>query len=385
MYELLLSADNHLRDRQFARSDRGDDFRAAFGQIFTYAINKKLDAVLLAGDVLDVKRPSPENITFLLDLHDSMVQAGIPVLCVSGDHDHTYPHWIQTLRRKREQNEGVKGGFYLLRNETFTLTKEGEPDLTVHGLDYIGKDKLRYLATQEQIPATHVLLWHTTVQEFSGFPTPEAISLREFPLNKHMLIGIGDIHATEEASLADDTLVISPGSTELVKQNEGLLKTFHHIRISPDSHPGNITFERVPIKTRKALRFKCGTEEEVTAMLVEVAKYRQQNPIVFVDYKSTLEAVPGRLYSTLDGEKAIIRPRRLTDDSLVEGIIEDEADIEDDEKKPEDFVHLWLTPGTPLFNVATQLCDEKTNVADTLDDYIKSRTKAIELAARESV
>ena len=386
-FKIAISADNHLRDRQLGRADRGDDFRAAFKQIIDYAITHKLDAICFAGDVIDTTRPSPANMQFLQDMHDRTIAAELPVLVISGDHDNTTPHWISILRRKADKAK--VGGFYLLDNpnKPFEVLHNmmKEPPLTVLGLPFIGKDKFKFLAMEPQLPKADVLIWHTSIQEFCGFPIQDAIKLDELPRNKYAVIGVGDIHTTLEARLEDGTLVVSPGSTELVAQNEISEKSFYVVTLYA-SRIGNAIAERIPLKTRPVHRYKCQTEEDVAKMLVELGTLKVKNPLVFVDYKSNLLGVPARLYATLDAEKAIIRLRRLSDDCR--GLTEAETGVADGEEKvPADFVELWFAPGTGLFDVAVKLCKEETNVSEVLDEYISRRMLAIEkeaaIAAKE--
>ncbi|KPP95211.1 MAG: DNA repair exonuclease [Bacteroidetes bacterium HLUCCA01] len=98
----LTSADLHLgrasAAAQLADSSPGPEHSVthsvasasyAWHQMVDVAIKKKVDAVLLAGDIIDRDNRYFEARTALLSGFNRLSDAGIPVILVAGNHDHT--------------------------------------------------------------------------------------------------------------------------------------------------------------------------------------------------------------------------------------------------------------------------------------------------------
>ena len=64
-----------------------EDQRHILKQIYEIACSKKVDAIVLAGDIYDRAIPPAEAVVVLNDFLNDMVQAKIPVLMISGNHD----------------------------------------------------------------------------------------------------------------------------------------------------------------------------------------------------------------------------------------------------------------------------------------------------------
>lgn len=64
-----------------------EDQRYILKQILEIAKNQQVDAIILAGDIYDRAIPPAEAVVVLNDFLNDMVQADIPVLMISGNHD----------------------------------------------------------------------------------------------------------------------------------------------------------------------------------------------------------------------------------------------------------------------------------------------------------
>lgn len=90
----LHTADWHVGKLLRGRS-RADEHRAVLGEIAQIADDRRVDAVLVAGDLFDTAAPSPESEQIVYDalLH---LARGREVVAVAGNHDH--PRRLQAVR-----------------------------------------------------------------------------------------------------------------------------------------------------------------------------------------------------------------------------------------------------------------------------------------------
>jgi len=83
----LHTSDWHI-GRGLPGQSRDTEQAGALDEVLHHAVENKVDAVLIAGDVFDSSAPSPESealvYNFFLELHG----AGIPACLIAGNHDH---------------------------------------------------------------------------------------------------------------------------------------------------------------------------------------------------------------------------------------------------------------------------------------------------------
>ena len=371
MTRVLHSADWHLRDSALARRERGEDFRRAARAVVNTAIAQKVNAILQAGDLLNDTRPSPANIRFLFDLNQLLEQARIPMFVAGGDHDKTDPHWA-TMIKDVDDRDFTRGGIFVIDNEKITIPGS---NITVYGQGFIGKSKDGFLAIKDVMPEADILLWHVPVKEFCGFPIETAVSMEELP-QCYKLIALGDLHICDYRTMSNGTVVGYPGSTEICKNDEPLQKS---VTIIEFDDAGNMVqpFSFVPIPTRKALCYRIVTEEQAQQVIQDLTHYAAENPMVFVRYNPLLEGIVGRLHAVVDPNKAIVRAEPLYDDLELAHTSMDLDDI----KQPVDFLPMFFTPGTGLYDAAQLLLNPESKANDILDDYI---TKRLELIGQET-
>lgn len=84
--KLLHTADLHIGKRIFEMSML-EEQKHVLRQIHEIALEEKVDAVLIAGDVYDRSVPSTEAVELLDDFLTTLIQAKVPVIMISGNHD----------------------------------------------------------------------------------------------------------------------------------------------------------------------------------------------------------------------------------------------------------------------------------------------------------
>jgi DNA repair protein SbcD/Mre11 len=97
-------ADIHLGCRRYNLDERVKDFaRAWLDVIQTYAVQRKVDFVLIAGDFFNARRVEPEAMNHAMAGLRLLRDAGIPVVAIEGNHDQKDAvsdySWMRSLSR----------------------------------------------------------------------------------------------------------------------------------------------------------------------------------------------------------------------------------------------------------------------------------------------
>jgi len=99
-------ADVHLGNTQYGLSDRFDDFGRAWDDAITQIIARKVDFVVLAGDLFEKRSVEPLALIQAQDGLRRLRQAAIPVVAVEGNHDAALYRdgfsWMEYLDRQGE-------------------------------------------------------------------------------------------------------------------------------------------------------------------------------------------------------------------------------------------------------------------------------------------
>ncbi|MFL6210014.1 MAG: exonuclease SbcCD subunit D [Pyrinomonadaceae bacterium] len=102
--KFLHIADIHLGCRRYNLDERVKDFaRAWLDVIQTYAIARKVDFVLIAGDFFNARKVEPEAMNHAIAGLALLREAGIPVVAIEGNHDQKDAvsdySWMRSLSR----------------------------------------------------------------------------------------------------------------------------------------------------------------------------------------------------------------------------------------------------------------------------------------------
>ena len=364
---LIATSDNHLRRSQYSTTQRGDDFTKAFEQIIDIAINTKVAAVMQTGDLLDSKSPASRALVVLAKAHHRLRKAGIPMIIVEGDHDQEEPHWVDAMKAYGIEETPSDGGLIILHDQLYTIpgTK-----LTVYGQSFIGKTKERFLEIKDTLPQADILMWHTMCKDFAGFLADQAVSIAELPTDKYRLIALGDLHVCDYKR-AGDCLVGYPGSSELVKKDEPLMKTISLFDI-PDSGPIPEP-KLLPLLTRLVKVYRLLKEEDVVRVLTELEACADQHPIILGRYDSRIPDVVKRIYAKVDADKCIVRLQPLPEIELPNCDVSTPIP----ERTMVSFLPEFIQPGSELFEVATALLNPEAAVITILTEFVDKRLAAM--------
>lgn len=99
-------ADIHLGNTQYGLSDRFDDFGRAWDDAISQVIARRVDFVVLAGDLFEKRSVEPLALIQAQDGLRRLRQAAIPVVAVEGNHDAALYRdgfsWMEYLDRQGE-------------------------------------------------------------------------------------------------------------------------------------------------------------------------------------------------------------------------------------------------------------------------------------------
>ncbi|GCE48329.1 DNA repair exonuclease SbcCD nuclease subunit [Thermosporothrix hazakensis] len=94
-------ADTHLGYEQYGVRERFNDFTRAFQAIVQDALERRVDFVLIAGDLFHKRAIDARTLLHAIDGLSKLKTAGIPVIAIEGNHDRTYYRdglsWLQFL------------------------------------------------------------------------------------------------------------------------------------------------------------------------------------------------------------------------------------------------------------------------------------------------
>ncbi len=296
----LHASDFHLGYAQYGLIERFKDYARAFQSVTRYAIDHKVEFILISGDLFhkrNINAPTYEQAYKVLsELREKSPET--KVYAIEGNHDLAFHQdgksWLEILNsqgllrliRLKEAN-GVKlmGDFVEL------------DDVRIFGIRYLGSSTASIIpqASEEikKINASNgekytILMMHFGIE---GQVKQEAIG--ELPYNSLLplkdvvdYLALGHYHTKYEL----DGWVFNPGSVEMITMNEyGLEKGFYHVRnngaklISPMTRPvRRIKLDISGIKTPDELYSMIGRklETERTLMLealVELLLYGEMN------------------------------------------------------------------------------------------------------------
>lgn len=221
--KFLHTADIHIGKRIFETS-LIEDQRHILKQIQAIALQERVDAVVIAGDIYDRSVPPTEAVSLLDDFLTALVQSGVAVIMISGNHDS--PERISFGDRMLEKQGLYIGGNY--QNPLKRVTLE----------DAYG-------------PVTFVCMPFVKPAQAGGRNNEEAVGnmLKDFPRvageSRYVLVAhyfVTGEHG-EEPELSDSETGISAGGLEHVPAS--LFSGFSYVALGHIHRPQRIGSERI--------------------------------------------------------------------------------------------------------------------------------------------
>ena len=288
------TSDWHIRNSQYARTSRGDDFDKAVYNCVQSMIDENVDIAINCGDIFNVSRPSPRNIATLMRVDAMLKKAGIPMYSITGNHDMSHPTWLSTLFPDAE-------GAGIIPVDDKVVTVEG--GLTLANVTPKTTSVFKKMVEDGTLPDADVFLYHILVNDFIGFDDPKQLSISDLPTDKYKAILLGDIHVSE-AQVVDGCFLGYPGSVEMCSSSEDPVKSW--MLLNWDGK--EMTKEkRVVFKTRYFRKFTIRTEEELDEAVKSLNAVADEHPVVVAKYDPAIRDTIKRIYNTVDPSKAVIK------------------------------------------------------------------------------
>lgn len=376
MFEIFTHvADTHLRDSQYGRLSRGEDFLKALLSAIEVTQQRGLKLMLHGGDFFNATAPAPEVVAQLLTVNEALHKAGITMLVVSGNHERTAAasdnNWLDVMQRLVLQTQGKNWNIICIDHQVWKCPTTG---LTVCGYPSCGTDELRQFLTADSGPRADVLLWHGMVREFCEFPVLDAITVQDFAnCTRFKSVLLGDIHVHKYFALRDNGIIGYPGSTEICAVNEEIEKG---IGLIYWDRKETFRVAKLPIKTRPVLPLRVADEVNLAEALDQIAKTRDQAPMIFLRYNPTLTGAMSRVFSAMHPD-SIVRPAKMTE-AIAPAVdpkvaLAGTAPVRDqahEVKSVGHFLGVYVPAGSDLFRVAEQCMDSNNKAIQLLTDYV---------------
>lgn len=363
------TADWHIRSSHLGVSRRGPDFTDAGLQVIAAAVANKCEFIIHAGDLLDSRQPTSENIQDLFRINNALVAAGIKMYCITGNHDMMEPTWTSVLEAMLDE-KGIEKGIITADNQRMNIS-----GLDILFLPYMSKEALLDTIKDK---TGDILVWHGQVREFCGFPSDMAPTIEDFGKGWNLVL-LGDIHIRRYETLGEgpETHTIGyPGATELVQRNDPLENSFEVFNMKTCEGKKSFMEGHYPVvlQTRMKLVYRVTSEEQMPQMLEEIAKNVDAGPMIFVRYNPSIDNFMGRLHTVADPSKVILRAEPVPSLSLPVSMTSKQ--VEDGKLQLRPFTELIPTyfPGnTELSLLAEKVCDPSAQPALLINQYVDAR------------
>jgi len=289
-----------LADRAWtSRQSLEGDAYYSFRQIVDYAIEHKLP-IIAAGDLIDKQRNESRVVAFLSEQMRRLRDADVWFLYIQGQHEYQPIPWLSALSDWPDH----------LDAQVIDLPA----GISVGGYDWSTPDVLEVKLGHGAANAD-VLVMHQVTQEWMGGIAPGEVAFTQIPDVEALIIG--DYHELSgvehhKGAQGQPLTVLSPGSTCMQSISEPVNKYFYVMY-------DDLSFEAVPLKTRKVLKpneiwlpEQLDTFVENVGHQLDGAVQRAidsefpgelHKPILYVKYSSQLEDAYRRLERAI-GDRA---------------------------------------------------------------------------------
>jgi DNA repair protein SbcD/Mre11 len=242
--KFLHIADVHLGCTRYQLAESPRDFFEAWIDVLRrYAIAEQVDFVLMCGDFFHKRSVPPETMDYAVEGLGKMRAAGIPIVCIEGNHDQRHTDsqfsWLRSLSKwgllkLLEPTRVVNPTTSKLPSVTLSYEPWDDTSKTGGYID-IGRARIfgsewygasgnwaipmltRAIADNRRADGFHILMLHTDVEGHQVHPIP-ALSLdalRELRSAVEYL-GLGHTHRHYEI----DNWAFNPGSIEITNISE---------------------------------------------------------------------------------------------------------------------------------------------------------------------
>lgn len=370
MIKVIHTADWHLRDMQFGKNSRAQDFTDSVFRIVDITVQNGVDYILCAGDILNSKRPSSRNIADLIRLNQKLLTNNVKLFVITGNHDKCHPSWIKVL-----QDEMAETGHCAIYDIDFQLVsmkgRDGK-EYTIYGVPDMAPDDFREKSAD--FPEADFMMFHALIKDFAAFDAGDKVlKVSDLPSDKYKAILLGDIHTHKYIDL-ENCVVGYPGSTELCSRNESVDKFVTLFTLQDN---GTLERDSIPLKLNKPIIAEdVRTTEEANDLLIKINELKDEHPTILVRKDPTFTDLYIRIARIVDTSKCIIRVTNIQQAGFkLLNIVSRKTDNPTG-KQPVDFVADYFPCNSDIFGLAQALCDPQASTAYLIENFIDKRLYA---------
>ncbi len=291
--KLIHTADVHLGASSGALGERGSDhrrrIRAAFEKIVDLTLERSAQALIIAGDLFDSRRPAKRDLDFALAQLQRLGGATPPVevFLLPGTHDC----WAEDAVYASPRVAALPEYLHVLGGPEPVSVPLPHLDLTVHGCPHIcDRDGQRPLAHLRPSPETrfNVGVIHGSAERGDIEDDSSMFSPEEIAASGMDYIALGHWHSHSEHS-AGGVIAVYPGSPEIM----GFEEREPGVALQVTLDAGGVSIENVPVGTLRARDMEIdaadvtGTED----LRARLAEYADSEMLIQVSLKGL--AAPG--------------------------------------------------------------------------------------------
>jgi len=280
---------------------------AAFSHIINKACELEVDTIVGAGDLIDVKKPTPAVANFIRQQLDQAKDCGITFAFIQGQHELSRDvPWFSAMHSGTEHIDGA----LLYLSET----------VPVYAIDWQPASKVAD-AIAEIPDEASIIVMHQVWKQFMGIQCAAEASFSQIPGTGKLLF-TGDYHFNMDAVYdgRDDPLrVISPGSTNIRAINEPGDKYFYVLYDN-----GEFEACSIPSRLKQEVRVRDAQEVsdfcsnwpmlhqdmmDISATLPEELRY----PLLWLKYPIDMPEAFTEIEKIVDGKAEIFRKEIAAD------------------------------------------------------------------------
>jgi len=370
MIKIIHTADWHLRDMQFGKTARAQDFTDSVFRIVDIAVENKVDYILCAGDILNSKRPSSRNIADLIRLNQKLLTNKVKLFVITGNHDKCHPSWIKVLQEEMQENGQC--AIYDIDFQMASMKARDGKEYTIYGVPDMAPDDFREKSVD--FPSADFMMFHALIKDFAAFDAGDKVlKVSDLPSDKYKAILLGDIHTHKYIDL-ENCVVGYPGSTELCSRNESVDK---YVTLFTLQDNGTLERESIPLKLNKPIiADDVRTVEEANNLLIKINELKDEYPTILVRKDPSFTDLYMRIARIVDTSKCIIRVTNLQPAGFKLLNIVNRRTDNPVGKQPVDFVSDYFPNGSDIFELAQSLCDPQAPTPHLIEKFIDKRLYA---------
>ena len=353
MPRIMHTGDIHAGDRQYGLHQRERDIYDTFDAIADTAIARKLDAVILAGDVFDSVKPPAVAVRRIAVAVSRLAAAGIRVLGIDGNHDISDGNWLRVcgIEVLDENPVDVKGvgvvGIPYSRPSVFMSVLQSMADVGTKA---------------------DIVVAHQEFADFQGFGncdlTLEETTAKLVDIGARYL-ALGHIHSYA-ATILNGVKAVFPGSPDMHSVDESNTKVWQLVDIDKD----RLELENVGICSRAVVEVLADTEPDIAALV-------KQRPVpVFVithdsDNRDKADAIAVEIGARCP--EAMTRKRmKRAGVSVVDMVARDGFERKNSMQRLRDAISAYFDDDSVEKQIILELLSNPESVAAVVDRFLKA-------------